>query len=90
MKGWIKTSEQMPPIGEWVLTTTGETLGKTMEIKAFIGIRTNHRWVGGSLESEEYEYNAWTSGHGDIGHDPEYWMPLPKLPQKGAEDADSD
>ena len=82
---WILTSEQMPPKGKWVLVTT-EDWQKPWEIKCFLGIRTGVKYVRypekrGFIE-EEYEYPAWTSGHGDIGsHNPIAWMPLPNIPQ---------
>ena len=76
---WIKTSDKMPPKGQWVLVTKND-FQKPLEIECFLGVRTNQycsketNW-----EWEDYEYNAWTSGHGDISSEnPVAWMQLPE------------
>ena len=83
---WIKTNKQLPPKGKWVLVTRDDWQ-KPWEIMCYMGIRTNTitRYIPGIKEliEEEYEYPAWTSGHGDImGQHPIAWMPLPKQYKK--------
>lgn len=73
---WIKTSEQLPPIGQWVLVSEDDT-SCPVEIMCYQGIKTNERYQDGKWE--DYEYPSWTSGHGDIQDEhPKAWMPLPE------------
>ena len=79
---WILTSEQMPPAGKWVLVTKTYDYQKPWEIMCYMGIR-----IGRSCSKEsnwewaEYEFPAWTSGHGDIlSQHPYAWMELPTPP----------
>ena len=85
---WIKTSKQLPPIGQWVLVTKND-YQKPWEIECFMGVRIGTEYChneNGEWVEEEYEYNGWTSGHGDIGsNDPIAWMPLPE-PYKAERD----
>lgn len=75
MNEWIKTDEQLPPIGQWVLVTT-DRYQKPVEIMCYQGIQIARRNIGNGWE--EYEYPSWTSGHGDIqSSHPKAWMPLP-------------
>lgn len=74
--GWISTSDQLPDKGQWVLVTT-ERYQKPVEIMCYQGVRIGQHNVGNGWE--EYEFQSWTSGHGDIrSHHPEAWMPLPE------------
>lgn len=80
---WILTKDQMPPKGQWILVAKNNWQ-KPWEIERYIGKRIN-QYCGQKTnwEWEDYEYDAWTSGHGDIGEDaPIAWMPLPE-PFKG-------
>ena len=79
---WILTKDELPEKGVWVLTTINDHQ-KPIEIRCYLGIRrgskasrkTNYEWV-------EYEYPAWTSGHGDISsRHPIAWTPLPSIPE---------
>lgn len=80
MGKWIKTKEQTPSKGQWVLVTTDD-YQKPIEIMCYQGTRVGEEYIGGNWK--EYEYPSWTSGHGDIqSWHPEAWMPLPKLYKK--------
>lgn len=84
---WIKTSEKMPPIGEWVIVTTGDRQ-KTAEIKCYMGKRDRKvaQYKGGEWHDYIEIYDAWTSGHGDIsGTNPAAWQPLPEPYKEGNE-----
>lgn len=76
---WIKTNEQLPPKGQWVLVTTDD-YQKPCEIECYIGVKkhSGYRFVNGKGEDFEEPYHAWTSGYGDIGESPIAWMPLPE------------
>lgn len=85
MSRWILTKNELPPKGEWVLTTTGDWQ-KPIEIKCYMGKRLGTKWVSipgiSGYKKVDYEYPAWTSGHGDIGaRNPIAWMLLPKIPK---------
>ena len=74
-KKWIRTNIQLPRKGEWVLVKTNDWQ-KPVEIMCYMGVRIGHHDIGNGWE--EYEFPAWTSGHGDIkSKHPEVWMPLP-------------
>ena len=80
---WIKMSEKRPPDNTWVLVADPNDYQKPWEIMRYLGVMTNTRYILNSelneRVSEEYEYPAWTSGHGDIlSEDPVAWMPMPE------------
>ena len=73
---WIKTENQLPKVGQWVLGHT-ENCQKPYEVMCYLGEKTNK---GCNSEKGEYTYtyHDWTTGHGDIFHGPDFWQPLPK------------
>ena len=81
MQKWIKTEEQMPEKGQWVIVFSGDNR-KYCEIECYMGLgtKTTTTWdKDGNMIKYDYEYPAWTCGHGDIkSTNPVAWMPLPE------------
>lgn len=83
MNNWIKTNNELPPKGKWVLVLTNEFWQdkKYCEVACYQGIRENTEYTYDENKKKfvpkKYYYHAWTSGHGDIFHNPYAWQPLP-------------
>ena len=74
---WIKTSEQMPPKGEWVLCATPEH-SIPWEIRMYEGIGVGKEYVSKEHIEREYNYPRWRVKGGVASRNPIAWMPLPK------------
>ena len=79
---WIKTKEQLPAEGEWVLVAVDD-IYKPIDVMKYEGMKVG-RVIGGmnafypkKTYYEEFIYPYWTSGHGDVlGAHPYAWASL--------------
>ena len=84
---WIKTSEQLPKIGQWVLATDDYNFQHPWKIKCYRGMKDRESWI---LEVGAKDWKkciksepVWTDTFGGIGSEhPKAWMPLPEPYEK--------
>lgn len=80
---WIRTSKQLPPKGQWVLTTDNYNFQHPWKIQCYRGIEKRESWIHypGTEKSKKYiiSEHIWYDTFGRISHEhPEAWMPLPE------------
>lgn len=70
----------LPPIDEWVIVAT-QDYQKPIDVMTYIGRRIGKCSSSETdFEWQEYEYDAWTSGNGDIlDENPIAWMHGPDI-----------